>query len=123
MLNLGLAWPGVLMHAPTSRTLLHHASPAPLGSSRHATHRPHDAHPCACASSCPALPCSIPYSLEVMKGGAMLGAVDLGAQSFYTFGRAPTNDVVLDHPSSSRQGETRRRKGGVAACWPGCPVQ
>lgn len=45
---------------------------------------------------------SIPYSLEVMKGGALLGSLDLSERSFYTFGRVPTNDVVLDHPSSSR---------------------
>lgn len=65
---------------------------------------------------CP--PCSIPYSMEVMKGGAMLGSLDLGAQSFYTFGRVPTNDVVLDHPSSSRQAATRP----YGMIWPDAPL-
>lgn len=40
--------------------------------------------------------------MEVMKGGAMIGTLDLSAQACYTFGRAPTNDVLLEHPSASR---------------------
>lgn len=46
--------------------------------------------------------CSVPYSMEVMKGGALLDSLDLGGRGHWTFGRVPTNDLVLDHPSSSR---------------------
>lgn len=48
--------------------------------------------------------CSIPYVLEVMKGGAMLDTVQLAGRDHFTLGRAPTNDIVMDHPSSSRCG-------------------
>jgi len=46
--------------------------------------------------------------MEVMKGGAIRSTIDLRALSHQhgrghvTFGRAPNNDVLLDHPSSSR---------------------
>jgi hypothetical protein len=37
-----------------------------------------------------------------MKGGTQLGTVELSGRDHFTLGRVPTNDVVLDHPSSSR---------------------
>ena len=48
--------------------------------------------------------CSIPYYLEVMKEGAIVDSIPLDStrKDHYTFGRAPTCDIALDHPSSSR---------------------
>lgn len=46
--------------------------------------------------------------MEVMKSGAIVSTLDLRAlcsdngRGYVTFGRAPDNDVLLDHPSSSR---------------------
>ena len=48
------------------------------------------------------LPRGIPYQMEIMKDGAIVETLDLSQKDHYTFGRAPTNDVVLDHPSCSR---------------------
>lgn len=46
--------------------------------------------------------CSIPYTLDILKTGQLLDTLQLGEQGHYTLGRAPNNDIVLDHPSSSR---------------------
>ncbi|XP_054834649.1 kanadaptin [Eublepharis macularius] len=42
------------------------------------------------------------YSLETVKGGAVLGSVGLGGQSWFLVGRAPSCDLSLAHPSVSR---------------------
>ncbi|PRW44332.1 Kanadaptin isoform B [Chlorella sorokiniana] len=44
----------------------------------------------------------IPYTLDILKTGQLLDTLRLGEQGHYTLGRAPNNDIVLDHPSSSR---------------------
>lgn len=56
--------------------------------------------------------CSIPYTLEVMRAGAELGSIGLGGRGHWCLGRAPTNDIVLDHPSSSRCVGGRAPGGG-----------
>ncbi|KAK3267196.1 hypothetical protein CYMTET_24234 [Cymbomonas tetramitiformis] len=43
-----------------------------------------------------------PYHLEILRQGSIIGNVDLTGKPFFTLGRAPTCDVVLEHPSSSR---------------------
>ncbi|GAB4814362.1 hypothetical protein N2152v2_001408 [Parachlorella kessleri] len=48
------------------------------------------------------VPQGVPFSMEVMKGGAVVDNIDLSSKAYYTFGRTPNNDVVLEHPSSSR---------------------
>lgn len=40
--------------------------------------------------------------MEVMKNGTLVETKDLGTQPYYTFGRSPTADVLLEHPSASR---------------------
>ena len=47
-------------------------------------------------------PSSEDFSLEVLKDGAIVDVVDLRGRDFVTLGRTPDNDVVLEHPSSSR---------------------
>lgn len=47
-------------------------------------------------------PSSADFSLEVLKDGAIVDVVDCGGRNFVTLGRTPDNDVVLEHPSSSR---------------------
>ena len=37
-----------------------------------------------------------------MKNGQIIDSLNLGAQSFFKFGRALTCDVVMEHPSASR---------------------
>ena len=44
----------------------------------------------------------IPYTLEIMKGGAVLGKTELETKDHWTFGRHPRSDFVLEHPSASR---------------------
>ena len=43
-----------------------------------------------------------PFSLMVIKNGAIVGEVDLSDKPYHTFGRLPLCDVVLEHPSLSR---------------------
>ncbi|KAK9842408.1 hypothetical protein WJX84_012265 [Apatococcus fuscideae] len=47
-------------------------------------------------------PEGIPYTLEIMKGGAVLGKTELETKDHWTFGRHPRSDFVLEHPSASR---------------------
>lgn len=48
-------------------------------------------------------PPSTSYYIEVMKNGSIIDTIENSvAKDHITFGRAPDNDVVLDHPSSSR---------------------
>ena len=42
------------------------------------------------------------FSLEVLKDGAIVDVVDCRGRSRLALGRTPDNDVVLEHPSSSR---------------------
>jgi pSer/pThr/pTyr-binding forkhead associated (FHA) protein len=47
---------------------------------------------------------AIPFVLEVLKNGVSVEKVDIGIKEFYSFGRQEgTVDVVLAHPSVSRQ--------------------
>ena len=45
---------------------------------------------------------SEPYSLEVLKNGAILNSIDITKKSFYVFGRLPACDIFMEHPSLSR---------------------
>ena len=72
--------------------------------------RPHTATP---SPGCPARappyreppwggPTTAPYSLETLKGGTILGTRDLKGLRCCLFGRLPSCDVCLEHPSVSR---------------------
>lgn len=39
-----------------------------------------------------------------MRGGALLRQLNLKDKAYYTFGRTPNNDIILEHPTSSRYG-------------------
>jgi len=45
----------------------------------------------------------VKYRLELLKEGVSKGDIEFCNKGFYLFGRAPICDVVLDHPSISRQ--------------------
>ncbi|EHH55471.1 hypothetical protein EGM_04683 [Macaca fascicularis] len=47
-------------------------------------------------------PATAPYSLEILKGGAILGTRSLKGTSYCLFGRLSGCDVCLEHPSVSR---------------------
>jgi pSer/pThr/pTyr-binding forkhead associated (FHA) protein len=53
-------------------------------------------------------PPTIPFSIEIMKQGTIISTLNLQQlcidtdKGYLTLGRAPTNDILLDHPSSSR---------------------
>nr|XP_007969294.2 kanadaptin isoform X1 [Chlorocebus sabaeus] len=47
-------------------------------------------------------PATAPYSLETLKGGAILGTRSLKGMSYCLFGRLSGCDVCLEHPSVSR---------------------
>ncbi|XP_065784924.1 kanadaptin isoform X3 [Muntiacus reevesi] len=47
-------------------------------------------------------PTTAPYSLETLKGGTILGTRNLKGLSCCLFGRLPSCDVCLEHPSVSR---------------------
>ncbi|GIL63581.1 hypothetical protein Vafri_17621 [Volvox africanus] len=60
------------------------------------------------------VPEGVEYSLEVLKNGSIVETRAVSAQPFYTFGRNPSADFILEHPSASRlhavlqfNGETR----------------
>ncbi|CAG5127386.1 unnamed protein product [Candidula unifasciata] len=42
------------------------------------------------------------YSFDVLKNGSIIDTVSLKTRSFYVFGRLPSCDVTLEHPSLSR---------------------
>lgn len=42
------------------------------------------------------------YHFEVLKSGSIVDTIDLQTKSFHVFGRLPTCDVTLEHPSLSR---------------------
>jgi len=46
--------------------------------------------------------CRVEYTLEVMKSGQIIETRQVAAKDHYTFGRSPSCDVVVEHPSSSR---------------------
>ncbi len=48
--------------------------------------------------------CQLPYQLEVLKDGVIIQSENLQCKQkpFYVFGRLPTCDFVLQHPSISR---------------------
>ena len=62
---------------------------------------------------------SVPYSLEVLKGGSVAGCVEVVGGAFWTFGRHPSCDVVLEHPSCSRLHAVLQLRGddGCAFVW------
>ncbi|XP_060101072.1 kanadaptin isoform X1 [Heteronotia binoei] len=59
---------------------------------------------------CPAEEDSSVYSLEMVKGGAILGNVSLGGRSWLSVGRAPNCDLSLAHPSVSRHHAVLQRR-------------
>eukprot|EP00878_Enallax_costatus_P023914 GHUV01025478.1.p1 GENE.GHUV01025478.1~~GHUV01025478.1.p1 ORF type:complete len:446 (+),score=174.04 GHUV01025478.1:427-1764(+) len=48
------------------------------------------------------VPEGVSYGIEVLKNGTLVESKDLATQPFYTFGRSPTADILLEHPSASR---------------------
>ena len=42
------------------------------------------------------------FSLEVLKNGCIISALNLNDKAYHVFGRLPSCDVVLEHPSISR---------------------
>ena len=58
-------------------------------------------------------PSSADFSLEVLKDGAIVDVVDCRGRNFLTLGRTPENDVVLEHPSSSRLHAVLQFSGGT----------
>ncbi|KAK3608661.1 hypothetical protein CHS0354_042673 [Potamilus streckersoni] len=42
------------------------------------------------------------YSFEIIKNGAVTGTVEMNDKAFYIFGRLPSCDVQMEHPSLSR---------------------
>lgn len=42
------------------------------------------------------------YSVEVLKNGCIISNIDLTSKPFYVFGRLPSCDISLEHPSVSR---------------------
>ena len=46
--------------------------------------------------------CAKDYSFEVIKNGTVVDKLDLRTKSFYVFGRLPSCDVTMEHPSLSR---------------------
>ncbi|XP_077197801.1 kanadaptin [Paroedura picta] len=59
---------------------------------------------------CPAEEDAALYSLETVKGGAVLGSVGLGGRSWLSVGRAPTCGLSLAHPSVSRHHAVLQRR-------------
>lgn len=59
---------------------------------------------------CPAAEASSVYSLELVKGGAVLGSVGLGGRSWLLVGRAPNCGLSLAHPSVSRHHAVLQRR-------------
>ena len=47
-------------------------------------------------------PCEQMYTFEILKKGVIIGDVDLTTKSFHVFGRLPSCDVTMEHPSLSR---------------------
>ena len=43
-----------------------------------------------------------PYSFEVIKNGTVVDTVDLTKKAHYVFGRLPSCDITMEHPSLSR---------------------
>lgn len=56
-------------------------------------------------------PPDAPYSLEVLKGGAVVDTVPLKERSFFVVGRLPGCDVALQHPSISRHHAVLQYRG------------
>lgn len=46
--------------------------------------------------------CTTQYSFEVVKNGTVVDTIDLTKKSYFVFGRLPSCDVSLEHPSLSR---------------------
>ena len=47
-------------------------------------------------------PSEVMYSFEVLKKGVIIDEIDLTTKSFHVFGRLPSCDVAMEHPSLSR---------------------
>ena len=43
-----------------------------------------------------------PYSFEMVKNGTVIDTLDLSSKSFHVFGRLPSCDFPMEHPSLSR---------------------
>ncbi|XP_066474749.1 kanadaptin isoform X2 [Tiliqua scincoides] len=59
---------------------------------------------------CPAEEGPCGYSLEAVKGGAVLGGLGLVGRSWWLVGRAPSCDLSLAHPSVSRHHAVLQRR-------------
>lgn len=59
--------------------------------------------------------CSADFGLETLKNGALLEEKSLTGQPFFTFGRSPAADVLLEHPTASRLHAGTRCLGPAAA--------
>lgn len=46
--------------------------------------------------------CTEDYSFEVIKNGIVIDTLDLRTKSFFVFGRLPSCDITMEHPSLSR---------------------
>ena len=47
-------------------------------------------------------PSEVMYSFEILKKGVIIEEIDLTTKSFHVFGRLPSCDVSMEHPSLSR---------------------
>nr|ABL59954.1 putative solute carrier family protein [uncultured eukaryote] len=47
-------------------------------------------------------PCEKEYRFEVLKNGTIVDDIDLTTKSFFVFGRLPSCDITMEHPSLSR---------------------
>lgn len=47
-------------------------------------------------------PCEVMYSFEILKKGVIIEEIDLTTKSFHVFGRLPSCDITMEHPSLSR---------------------
>ncbi|GFH18669.1 FHA domain-containing protein, partial [Haematococcus lacustris] len=60
---------------------------------------------------------SVEYRLEVLKSGSSLGTRPLSHQGQHVFGRQPTCDFVLEHPSASRLHAVLQFNAGTGAAY------
>ena len=95
----GGRWRSAAAASVPRRPGVQHSMPGLLHVGRHGKKTPHCSK---FASICFPIACSIPYTLDILKTGQLLDTLQLGERGHYTLGRAPNNDIVLDHPSSSR---------------------
>jgi hypothetical protein len=72
----------------------------------------HSAHASTQPTFLSACCCSIPYTLECIRDGSSLGQKAVAAKDHYSFGRIPSVDFCLEHPSASRLHAVIQYKAG-----------